>query len=133
MTLLWMFMADLLCSERAALEGGAISSSGDNRRWRWRPPVFCAAYRQQRLPASLDRQHACLSIAPAPEQASDMGKAVTIYGIKNCDTMAKARAWLDARGVAYAVNDYRVEGVERGRIEAWAGKVGWERLLNRAS
>ena len=62
-----------------------------------------------------------------------MVKSVTIYGIKNCDTMAKARAWLDARGVAYAFNDYRVEGIERGRIEAWAGKVGWEKLLNKSS
>ena len=42
-----------------------------------------------------------------------MANPVTIYGIKNCDTMAKARAWLDDRGVAYAFNDYRVEGIER--------------------
>lgn len=62
-----------------------------------------------------------------------MAKTVTIYGIRNCDTMAKARAWLDARGVAYGFNDYRVEGIERDRIEAWAGKVGWEKLLNRSS
>ncbi|GEP53809.1 ArsC family reductase [Reyranella soli] len=58
--------------------------------------------------------------------------AVTIYGIKNCDTMKKARAWLDKKGVAYAFHDYKAAGIERGRLEGWAGKVGWETLLNRA-
>ena len=58
--------------------------------------------------------------------------AVTIYGIKNCDTMKKARAWLDARKVAYEFHDYKASGVERARLEAWAGEVGWEALLNRA-
>ena len=63
-----------------------------------------------------------------------MGKAkpVTIYGIKNCDTMKKARAWLDARGIAYAFHDYKSAGIERGRLEAWAREVGWETLINRA-
>ena len=63
-----------------------------------------------------------------------MGKAkpVTIYGIKNCDTMKKARDWLDARGIAYAFHDYKSAGIERGRLEAWAREVGWETLLNRA-
>ena len=60
-----------------------------------------------------------------------MAKAVTIYGIKNCDTMKKARAWLDARGVAYAFHDYKAEGIDRVRLEAWARDVGWETLLNR--
>ncbi len=58
--------------------------------------------------------------------------AVTIYGIKNCDTMKKARTWLDGRGVAYDFHDYKAAGIERGRLEGWAGKVGWETLLNRA-
>src|SRR5206468_2376357 len=58
--------------------------------------------------------------------------AVTIYGIKNCDTMKKARTWLDARKVAYEFHDYKASGVERARLEAWAGEVGWEALLNRA-
>ncbi len=57
---------------------------------------------------------------------------VTIYGIKNCDTMKKARTWLDKKGVAYDFHDYKVAGVERARLEAWAAKVGWEPLLNRA-
>ena len=58
--------------------------------------------------------------------------AVTIYGIRNCDTMKKARAWLDARGVAYAFHDYKTAGIERGMLERWAREAGWETLLNRA-
>ena len=58
--------------------------------------------------------------------------AVTIYGIKNCDTMKKARAWLDQRGVAYAFHDYKSAGVARGTLERWARETGWETLLNRA-
>ncbi len=57
---------------------------------------------------------------------------VTLYGIKNCDTMKKARAWLDAKGVAYAFHDYNAEGIDRAQLEAWAGHIGWETLLNRA-
>ena len=57
---------------------------------------------------------------------------ITIYGIKNCDTMKKARAWLDKRGVAYAFHDYKTAGIERAQLEEWAKKVGWEALLNRA-
>lgn len=58
--------------------------------------------------------------------------AVTLYGIKNCDTMKKARAWLDARDVAYRFHDYKVDGIDRARLESWARSVGWEALLNRA-
>ena len=61
-----------------------------------------------------------------------MAKRVTIYGIKNCDTMKKARAWLDARGIAYNFHDYNAAGIERARLERWARAVGWEALLNRA-
>jgi arsenate reductase len=57
---------------------------------------------------------------------------ITIYGIKNCDTMKKARAWLDQRGVDYAFHDYKVSGIDRERLERWSKKVGWETLLNRA-
>ena len=57
---------------------------------------------------------------------------VTIHGIKNCDTMKKARAWLDARGIAHRFHDYKVDGIERATLERWAGQVGWETLLNRA-
>ena len=57
---------------------------------------------------------------------------ITIYGIKNCDTMKKARAALDKRRVAYAFHDYKTEGIERAKLENWAKKAGWECLLNRA-
>ncbi|MBB3770247.1 Spx/MgsR family transcriptional regulator [Angulomicrobium tetraedrale] len=57
---------------------------------------------------------------------------VTIYGIKNCDTMKKARAWLDTHGVAYAFHDYKASGIDGAHLADWAGKVGWEVLLNRA-
>jgi arsenate reductase len=57
---------------------------------------------------------------------------VTIFGIKSCDTMKKARAWLDKTGVEYVFHDYKTAGIERARLETWAGKVGWETLLNRA-
>ena len=60
------------------------------------------------------------------------GKRVTIYGIKNCDTMKKARAWLDARGVAYQFHDYKAAGIEGAKLQGWAREVGWETLLNRA-
>lgn len=58
--------------------------------------------------------------------------SLTIYGIKNCDTMKKARAWLDTAGKAYTFHDYKVSGVDREKLEKWAAAVGWERLLNRA-
>jgi arsenate reductase len=59
-------------------------------------------------------------------------KAVAIYGIKNCDTMKKARTWLDGRDVAYVFHDYKAAGIERGQLEAWSKIVGWELLLNKA-
>jgi arsenate reductase (glutaredoxin) len=61
-----------------------------------------------------------------------MAKSITIYGIKNCDTMKKARAWLDSHGVAYGFHDYKAEGIERARLVHWVKEVGWETLLNRA-
>jgi len=61
-----------------------------------------------------------------------MAKPVAIYGIKNCDTMKKARAWLDKRGVAYAFHDYKSEGVAKSDLENWSKQAGWEVLLNRA-
>jgi arsenate reductase len=61
------------------------------------------------------------------------GDAMTvIYGIENCDTMKKARAWLDAHGIAHAFHDYKVTGIEKGRLEHWVAQLGWETLLNRA-
>jgi arsenate reductase len=61
-----------------------------------------------------------------------MAQSVTIYGIKNCDTMKKARAWLDQHGVDYSFHDYKAAGIERDRLEQWCKKLGWETLLNRA-
>jgi arsenate reductase len=57
---------------------------------------------------------------------------VTIYGIKNCDTMKKARSWLDAAGVQYAFHDYKSAGIDKAHLERWSKAVGWETLLNRA-
>jgi len=56
----------------------------------------------------------------------------TIYGIKNCDTMKKARAWLDRHGVAYGFHDYKSEGIAREKLKQWSDELGWETLLNRA-
>ncbi|MCW4460658.1 ArsC family reductase [Sphingomonas sp. BT-65] len=58
--------------------------------------------------------------------------SVSFYGIPNCDTVKKARTWLDANGVAYDFHDYKKEGVDPARLAKWAEAVGWERLLNRA-
>jgi arsenate reductase len=60
------------------------------------------------------------------------GKSITIYGIQNCDTMKKARAWLDEHGIAYTFHDYKAQGVDRTRLENWVRDVNWETLLNRA-
>ena len=57
---------------------------------------------------------------------------VTLYGIKACDTMKKARDWLEGQGVRYIFHDYKTQGIEPAVLEAWAGKVGWEALLNRS-
>jgi arsenate reductase len=55
-----------------------------------------------------------------------------MYGIRNCDTVKKARAWLDKHGVEYAFHDYKAAGVEVDRLIRWSGELGWEALLNRA-
>ena len=56
----------------------------------------------------------------------------TMYGIKNCDTVAKALKWLEARGLAYDFHDYKTAGVDRARLEGWVAEHGWETVLNRA-
>ena len=58
--------------------------------------------------------------------------AITIYGIKNCDTMKKARSWLDSHGVAYDFHDYKTAGIDKDRLKRWSEALGWETLLNRA-
>ena len=57
---------------------------------------------------------------------------ITVYGIKNCDTMKKARAWLDKHEVDYAFHDYKTAGIARAKLEGWAKQAGWETLINRA-
>ena len=57
---------------------------------------------------------------------------ITIYGIKNCDTMKKARAWLDGHGVAYDFHDYKTAGIAKDKLKQWSDALGWETLLNRA-
>jgi Spx/MgsR family transcriptional regulator len=57
---------------------------------------------------------------------------ITIYGIKNCDTMKKARAWLDNQRLAYTFHDYKIDGIEKDRLKGWCDELGWEILLNRA-
>lgn len=55
-----------------------------------------------------------------------------MFGIRNCDTIKKARAWLEARGIAYTFHDYKTAGIDRGRLEEWCRELGWERVCNRA-
>ena len=56
---------------------------------------------------------------------------ITVYGIKACDTMKKARSWLEANGVDYSFHDYKTQGVTPERVAAWIAQVGWEKVLNR--
>jgi arsenate reductase (glutaredoxin) len=57
---------------------------------------------------------------------------ITLYGIKNCDTMKKARTWLDDHGIDYAFHDYKAKGIDQDSLQDWCSKVGWEIVLNRA-
>ncbi|WP_455924358.1 ArsC family reductase [Pseudomonas putida] len=58
--------------------------------------------------------------------------AYTLFGIKACDTMKKARTWLDEHGAAYAFHDYKTQGIDREHLEQWCNEHGWEVVLNRA-
>ncbi|MFD1987527.1 ArsC family reductase [Mesorhizobium newzealandense] len=58
---------------------------------------------------------------------------ITMYGITTCDTIKKARVWLEGHEVPYRFHDYRAEGLDAKRLDGWVGKVGWEILLNKAS
>ena len=58
--------------------------------------------------------------------------SIIIYGIKNCDTMKKARAWLDGHGVTYGFHDYKTAGIAKDKLKQWSEALGWETLLNRA-
>lgn len=58
--------------------------------------------------------------------------SVLLYGIPNCDTVKKARAWLDAKGIAYAFHDYKKAGITAGKLKGWCERLGWETVINRA-
>ena len=57
---------------------------------------------------------------------------ITIYGIKNCDTMKKARSWLESQKIAHDFHDYKAAGIDKATLEGWVKKVGWQVLINRA-
>jgi len=57
---------------------------------------------------------------------------ITLYGIPNCDTVKKARGWLDQHGVACAFHDYKKAGIDRATLQAWVEAHGWQKVLNRA-
>jgi len=61
-----------------------------------------------------------------------MASEATIFGIPNCDTVKKARHWLEANGIPYRFHDFRKDGLDRATLEGWADELGWERLLNRS-
>ncbi len=58
--------------------------------------------------------------------------AYTLFGIKACDTMKKARGWLDEHGIAYSCHDYKAQGIDREHLQRWCEAHGWETVLNRA-
>lgn len=58
--------------------------------------------------------------------------STTMYGIRACDTIKKARTWLEAKGVAYAFHDYKTAGIDRAMLDRWVDRLGWEALLNRS-
>ncbi len=62
-----------------------------------------------------------------------LATVITLYGIKNCDTVKKARRWLDDRGVDYVFHDFRDQGLAPAQVEAWLGELGWQDLVNRRS
>lgn len=80
--------------------------------------------------AFMQKMRNVLGIGPVKENTVSGG--LTLYGIKNCDTVRKARNWLEGHDVAYIFHDYKLAGVTAQQLEAWAAQVGWEKLLNKA-
>jgi Spx/MgsR family transcriptional regulator len=68
------------------------------------------------------------TIAPFSNQANPM---ITMFGIKNCDTIKKARKWLEAEGIEYQFHDYKKEGLSSEMLNAWIADLGWEALVNK--
>lgn len=58
---------------------------------------------------------------------------ITLYGIKNCDTVKKARKWLEAAGIDYQFHDFRLDGLEQETVEAWLAELGWQNVVNKRS
>jgi Spx/MgsR family transcriptional regulator len=69
---------------------------------------------------------------PVREHQKAGRMTITIYGIKNCDTMKKAHTWLETQGVDYAFHDYKTAGIDAAHLNAWCDAAGWETVLNRA-
>ena len=67
----------------------------------------------------------------ADDSDGGVGADTTVHGIPSCDTVRKARRWLDEHGVGYAFHDYKKAGIDAAKLEAWSAKVGWDQLLNR--
>jgi len=70
------------------------------------------------------------AVPPVANGAQDEAAAV-VHGLANCDTVKRARAWLQAQGVAYRFHDFKKSGVPPARLDAWVAAVGWEALVNR--
>jgi Spx/MgsR family transcriptional regulator len=68
---------------------------------------------------------------PPSAGATRQAMSITLYGIPNCDTVKKARSWLDGRGITYAFHDYKKVGITAGKLEDWCDALGWETVLNR--
>ena len=101
-----------------------------------RASVLCARSEQHCLVPGVrevlqipDRYILCGAITSG---APAFAMQIILYGISNCDTVKKARAWLDEYGIAYAFHDYKTIGIERERLQRWCAELGWENLLNRA-
>lgn len=69
----------------------------------------------------------------APRQHSLRQAMVTLYGIKNCDTVKKACKWLDSQNISYQFHDFRIDGLEKKQVEAWIDELGWEAIINKRS
>ncbi len=80
--------------------------------------------------AFMQKMRKVLGICPVGEKT--VSDALTLYGIKNCDTVRKARNWLEEHNVAYIFHDYKLAGVSAQKLEEWGAQAGWEKLLNKA-
>ena len=68
-----------------------------------------------------------------PRPATPEANVVTLYGIPNCDTVKKARRWLDQHGIEYRFHDFRADGLDGQEVDRWLAALGWETLVNRSS